>query len=210
MVEQLNHKAAVFDFDDTLIGREIVTRASGLIMGRVRPHRSSGLSVADIAKLQLNHSRVSDPIRRLRERLSFKLHARRNVYQGVKGEFERITANGADIYGNTGRSHKGEWVDMTEETLRRGGIAEYFREVFYTPEGVRTAISKAHAIQELTKQYERVEFYDDDPKTALFIASLLPNVDVNLVQHGLTGLLVSRDELEKLPNLKRVVVFGKK
>ncbi|MCL5113708.1 MAG: hypothetical protein M1372_00870 [Patescibacteria group bacterium] len=210
MAEHLNHQASVFDLDDTLIGRGRTERVFGLAKGKVRPYRPSGLSAADIAKLQLNHNRVSEPIRSLEERISLIFHARRSVYQGVRDEFERITANGRDIYGNTGRSHKGEWVDMTEETLRRGGITAYLRRVFYTPEDSRASVSKAHAIQELASRYDGIEFYDDDPRTALFIARLFPNVNVNLVQHGLTGMLVSRQEMETFPNLRRVAVFGKR
>lgn len=210
MAEHLNHQASVFDLDDTLIGRGKAERVLGLTMGKMRSHRPPGLSLADIAKLHLNHSRVSVPIHTLKERLSLMFHARRSVYQGVREEFERIAANGRDIYGNTGRSHKGEWVDMTEETLHRGEIAAYFRGVFYTPEDSRASVSKAHAIQELTSRYDGIEFYDDDPRTALFIARLFPNVNVNLVQHGLTGMLVSRQELETFPNLRRVAVFGKR
>ena len=208
MTEQLNLKARVFDFDDTLIGRESVTRISGLVFGRLRPHRLPALTLVDVSQLELNHSRVASPINGFKERISFEFHARRNVYPEVRDILAGIVADRVDIYGNTGRSHKGDWVDMTEETLQRGGIAEYFKGVFYTPDGVRTAVSKAHAILGLTKQYEEVEFDDDDPRTARFIAKLFPNIKVNLIQHGFTGLLVSRNELNELPNLRRVAVFG--
>lgn len=208
MKEQLNPKARAFDFDDTIIGRENVTRLSGLVMGRIRPHRLPVLTLDDISLLKLNHGRIDAPINSLKERMSFEFHSRRNVYPGVVYEFERIVADGIDIYGNTGRSHKGDWVDMTEEILQRGKIAEYFRGVFYTPDGVRTAVSKAHAILGLRELYEEVEFDDDDPRTARFIAKLFPDVKVNLVQHGFTGLLVSRRELDDLPNLRRVAVLG--
>src|SRR3989338_8791479 len=208
MKECLSSRARVFDFDDTLIGREVFTRVSGLVMGRIRPHRSPNLTITDISQLSLNHNRVDTPINSLIERISFEFHARRNVYPGVVGAFEKLVADGTDIYGNTGRSHKAHWVDMTEETLHRGRVAEYFRGVFYTPDGVRTAVSKAHALLGLAEQYEEVEFDDDDPRTARFIAKLFPNIKVNLIQHGSTGLLVSRSELDELPNLKRVAVFS--
>lgn len=207
-MEQQYSRARVFDFDDTLIGREAVTRVSGLVMGRIRPHRSPNLTVADISQLNLNHSRVDIPINRLKERISFEFHARRNVYPGVLRAFEKLVADGTDIYGNTGRSHKGRWVDMTGETLHRGRVAEYFKGIFYTPDGVRTAVSKAHALLMLIEHYAEVEFDDDDPRTARFIAELFPNVQVNLVQHKSTGLLISRNELNELPNLRRVAVFS--
>ncbi len=209
MKEQL--KARVFDLDDTLLeGRETFTRASSLIMSRMLSRNLPNLEIANISGLNLNHSRVDLPINSLKERISFELHARSKVYPGVIDELEKIADSGTDIYGNTGRPHKGDWVDMTEETLRRGGIAEYFRGVFYTPDGIRTVVSKAHAVLGLTERYEQVEFDDDDPRTARFIAQLFPNVKVNLVQHGFTRLLVSRTGLDKLPNLRRVAVFGKR
>ena len=209
MKEQL--KARVFDLDDTLLeGRETFTRASSLIMSRMLSRNLPNLEIANISGLNLNHSRVDLPINSLKERISFELHARSKVYPGVIDELEKIADSGTDIYGNTGRPHKGDWVDMTEETLRRGGIAEYFRGVFYTPDGIRVAVSKAHAVLGLTERYEQVEFDDDDPRTARFIAQLFPNVKVNLVQHGFTRLLVSRTGLDKLPNLRRVAVFGKR
>ncbi|MBI4079470.1 MAG: hypothetical protein HY429_04220 [Candidatus Levybacteria bacterium] len=161
-----------------------------------------------MSQLNLNHSRVDIPINGLKERISFEFHARRKVYSGVEHEFKKLVAEGTDIYGNTGRSHKGQWVDMTEQTLHRGGVAEYFKEIFYTPDGVITAVSKAHALLKLTELYKDVEFDDDDPRTARFIAKMFPYITVNLVQHGPAGLLVSRSELDELPNLRRVAVFS--
>jgi len=209
MTEQfISRKARVFDFDDILVGRERITRVSGLVFERLKPHKLPSLTLTDISQLDLNYDRVAIPISSLKERVSFEFHARRNVYHRVKEELERIATDGTDIYGNTGRSNKGEWVDMTDETLDKGKVRDYFKGIFYTPDGVRTTVSKAHVIQLLTEQYEQVEFDDDDPRTVLFIAQVFPNVRVNLVQHRSTGLLVSSRELDELPNLRRVAVFG--
>lgn len=211
MKEQLHPKARVFDFDDTLmVGKETFTRASSLIMSRMLSHRLPNIAIAYISQLNLNHGRVNLPINSIKEKISFELHARSKVYASVKDALERIAANGTDIYGNTGRPHKGDWVDMTQETLHKGGIAEYFKGVFYTPDGARTVVSKAHAVLGLTERYREIEFDDDDPRTAYFIANLFPGVKVNLVQHRFTGLFVSRSELDKLPNLRRVTVLGKR
>ncbi len=208
--ELIGKKARVFDFDDTLIGREWVTRISGSAIGRIRPHSLPTFSLDDVFLLDLNHGRVPVSISGLKERISFEFHARRNVYPGVKRELEIMAAERVDIYGNTGRSHKREWVDMTEETLRRGGVREYFKGIFYTPDGTRTAVSKAHGIQILTGQYEEVEFDDDDPRTAYFIAQLFPAVRVNLIQHGSTSLFLARRILDDPSNIRRVGVFGKR
>lgn len=208
--ELIGKKARVFDFDDTLIGRELITRISGSAIGRIHPHNLPTFSLDDIAQLDLNHGRVPAFISGLKERISFGFHARRSVYPGVRGELEKIAAEGVDIYGNTGRSHKGEWIDMTEETLYRGGVGEYFKGIFYTPDGIRTAVSKAHGIQILTGQYEEVEFDDDNPRTAYFIAQLFPAVRVNLIQHGSTSLFLARRVVDDPSNIRRVGVFGKR
>lgn len=203
-------RARVFDLDDTLIERGRIIRVAGLVIGRLSPHKFSNITLTDISQLELNHDCVDSPIKGLKERISFAVHARRNVYPGVREKLKQIAADGTTILGNTGRPRKKEWINMTEETLDRADILDYFTGIFYTPDGVPTAVSKARAILSLTQFYEQVEFDDDDPRTALFIARLFPNVQVNLVQHGLTGLLVSSRELAELPNLKRVAVFGKK
>lgn len=203
MINELGKNARVFDFDDTIIGRETVTCLSGLVMGKLRSCHAHKVTSGDIERLNIDHSPINIPVTGLKEKISLKIHALRKVYPGIREEFERLAATGTDIYGNTGRSHKKEWVNMTEETLRKGKVADYFRGIFYTPDGIRTAISKAHAIDRLTKQYDQVEFDEDDPRTALFIAKLFPHVNVNLIQYGSAGLLVSKTELSQYPNLKR-------
>jgi len=204
MANELRKNARVFDFDDTIIRRETVTHLSGLVIGKLRAPHSPIVTSEDIERLDLNHSPVSTLITGLREKTSLRVHALRKVYPGIKKEFEKLTAEGTDIYGNTGRSSKKEWVDMTEDTLQRGGVIDYFKRIFYTPDGTKAIISKAHAIDSLTRQYDQIEYYEDDPRTALFIARLFPHVNVNLVQYGLTGLLASKTELSQFPNLKRV------
>lgn len=203
-------KARAFDFDDTLIDRGKIVRSVGLVAGLLKAYELSSVTLADISRLDFPLGRVDSFIERLKGRISFAAHARKRVYPGVRDELEKIAADGTAILGNTGRPNKREWIAMTEQTLDRAGIRAYFTDIFYTPEGVPTAVSKAQVILTLTQAYENVEFDEDDPGTALLIARLFPNVQVNLVQHGLTGLLVSSRELAELPNLKRVVVLGKK
>lgn len=207
-IERAGARARVFDFDDTLIGRELVTRSLGLVSGKVRPHKLPTLTREKIAQLDINHDRVDGHVVGWKEVISFRVHARRSVLPGVKDELERLADQGVNIYGNTGRSNKADWVDMTDETLYRGRVRDHFKGIFYTPEGTKTAVSKAHGLHLLLEQYDQVEFDDDDPRTARFIATMFPEVQVNLVQYGSTGLLVARHELETFPNLRRVAVFG--
>lgn len=207
MSERIGGKARVFDFDDTIIKRETVTRLSGLVFGKLRPNNLPNLTLSEIARLNLNHKRTDTLIITFKELLSFKTHARRNVFPQVEEEFKISTREGVAIYGNTGRSNKAEWVGMTEETLQRGKVFDYFKDIFYTPDGVRTAVSKAHVIQLLLGKYEEIEFYEDDPRTVKFIALLFPSVKINFIQNKTTGLLVSQKELEQFPNVTRVAAF---
>jgi|SRR3989344_5137105 len=204
-----NKKARAFDFDDTLIGRQRVTRIGGAVIGKAKPHHLPDLTAEQIAALQLNHNIRSGGIHSPIEAISYFFHSIRSVYPGVKQELETL-AEGTDIFGNTGRSNKDPWVQMTRQTLRRGEVYDLFRGVFYTPEKTRTAVSKAHVVSILSELYEEVEFDDDDPRTARFIAERYPNIKVNLVQYGSTGLLMSSRELDQVPNLRRVAILGSK
>jgi len=201
-------RVKVFDLDDTLISRGPPARILGLAGGKIRPHRPPNLSSQQIAKLNIGHHKVDGNIHGFFEQLSFSVHAGRSMIPGVRQELERFDKEGFDIYGNTGRSNKAPWVDMTEKTLENGGVKYFFKDIFYTPDGIKTAVSKAHGIHVLLTRYSNLEFYDDDPRTALFIARTFPNIQVNLVQYGTTGLLVARSEMEQVSNLRRIAVLG--
>lgn len=207
--ERVGKKAVAFDFDDTLFGREHITRFFGFVNGKLRPQRLPNLTTADITKLDLYHGRIDDRVKDWKERISFEAHARRRIFSGVRNTLERLVAEGAYIYGNTGRPNKGEWVDMTYEGLDREGIGKFFTDVAFTPEGIKTAVSKAHRLHQLSELYEEVEYYEDDPRTVRFLALVLPNIKINYIQHGTSGLLVSRQEIEAFPNVRRVAVFSK-
>jgi len=209
-VETTGSTARVFDFDDTLLGRERITRLMGLVVGKVRPQHVPHLSAEEITQLNINHGRVEGEVKGRVEKTAFDWHAGRRVYPGVKEELEKLTSEGVDIYGNTGRPNKGAWVDMTHESLDRQGIGTYFRDIAFTPKGIKTAVSKAHRLWELSQQYEQVVMDEDDPRTVRFLATVLPDVQINYIQYGTSGLLVSRRELEAFPNVRRVAVFSQR
>jgi hypothetical protein len=128
MIKDNYRIARVFDLDDTLIGREAIARGLGLVKGTLRGYSLPNLTREQIAQLDINHDRVEGRVTSIADGVSFTVHSRRNVLPGVKEELERLTGQGADIYGNTGRSNVAPWVDMTEETLRKGGIKDHFRQ----------------------------------------------------------------------------------
>ena len=208
-IERVSRKVCVADFDDTTIGREKIIRYLALIGGTIHPHKLPNLTREDISNLDINHNRVEGHVKGWWEDKTFRVHRRRKILPGVRDKLARLVDQGVDIYGNTGRSNKSDWVDMTDETLQRGGVRNYFKEIFYTPEGTKTAVSKAHGLYLLLEQYDDLEFYDDDPRTTHFIAAMFPEIQVKLIQYRSTGLLVARRDLETLPNLKKITSFAK-
>jgi len=191
------------DLDDSLIEREGITRGLGLAIGRIKPHRFppyDALTLPDVSR-----DIVDLPITSLAEQISFTAHSKRSVFSEAIELVEQDAADGIHIYGNTGRSNKRIWTKMTEETLRRAGINQYFQDIFYTPDGVKTAVSKASGLKFLLTKYEKVSHLEDDPRTAAYIALLFPMVDVYLIQYESTGLLFSRKEMERFPNIHRIV-----
>lgn len=206
----LGKKARAFDLDDTLIGRQPFVRVSGAIVGKIKPHHLPNLTAEEIAALDVKHDPVDHGISSPAEAISYAFHSVRRVYPGIRPELRRISSEDTDIFGNTGRLNTTPWIEMTRKTLQRGDVADLFKGVYFTPKGTRTAVSKAHVVGILSELYEEVEFDDDDPRTAVYIAERFPDVNVNLVQHGSTGILMSAREIDRLPNLRRVAVLGSK
>ncbi|MDO8503452.1 MAG: hypothetical protein Q7S60_02055 [bacterium] len=203
-------KVRAFDLDNTLLEGGGITGVVASVYRRISLQHLPNLTAGEIAKLDLHHGRIDDGRVEGWERIAFEIHARRRVFPGVRDALEIIAAQGAHIYGNTGRPNKGKWVDMTYETLDRAGIGGLFMNVAFTPEGTRTAVSKAHRLLQLLETYEEVEFDEDDPRTVEFLAKLFPKVRINFIQHGTSGLLMSRQELEAFPNVRRVAVISKR
>ena len=202
--------AIVTDLDDTVTPREGYTRIGGAIKGRLRPHHLPDLSIRDITKLELYHFRVNTPVKKWKEKISLAFHARRQVDPRVREEFEACIENEEDIYVATGRSNKSTWVDVTERTLQQGGIRDLIKEVYYTPKGARTAVSKAHVLYIVTQSYDQVRFDEDDPWTIQFIAPLFPDVQINYIWHRATALSLPKGMMDQYPNVREVRSRGRR
>ena len=207
MIRAETSRARIVDFDDTLFVRGTPTRLIGLVGGKLHGAKSLLPTRDDISLLTLQHDATDEDVRTITELFSLYAHSERPLFPGVKKALTILASEGVDVYGNTGRSNRIAWVNMTEEALKKGDVLNLFRGVFYTPEGIKTAVSKAHAIHLLRERYDHLVFDEDDPRTALYVARLFPDVQVNLIHHGSTGLLVDRRELVGIPNLRRVVAF---
>ena len=197
----MQKEAHSWDLDDTVFGRGGIVRGLGVVKAVIKPSRLQILTLDQIHEFTRN---VADkPITSPLEMISYAAHARRQLIPGIKEEMEEVVAAGEDNYGNTGRSNKRQWVGMTETALDRAGISNLLVDIFYTPDGVKTAVSKAAAIRALLTRYNKVTHHEDDPRTAVFIASLFPDVNVVLVEYGSTGRLFSSHEVDRFPNIRR-------
>ncbi len=199
MLSEAGTKAIVFDLDRTLFKITPLGKPILFLKQRKPPHELPIHTREEIARLDINHSPTKQPSTGLSEDFSLQLIARSKLFPGVADEIKRLIDEGFDIFINTGRPNKLTWADVTNETLDNAGILNFFKEIFYKPPGVSSTISKAHVLHLLSKGYNTVEFSDDEAPTAHFIASIFPEIRVNLVKNNL-----SRTTLETLPNLKIV------
>lgn len=145
------------------------------------------------------------PVSSWTEKLSLYFHSKRKVKTGVP---EFLHMRQTDKYGNTGRSNKRAWVEMTEHALDAGKIRHYLLDVFYKPYGMSSTVSKGAALYELCKTYERVRHYDDNPADVLRLAPLLPSVEFVVVEDKSAGVLFSRVEMSQYPNVTRIAYLG--
>lgn len=202
-------EAYVVDFDDVVYDRGEFTRLVGLTTGKLHPQSLPDFCLTDIVNLRLEHGPVDIKTSSLLEMLSLLSHSRRKIYPGVLEFFGELITSGVDIYGNTGRSNKIDWVQMTDKSQRENGINHLIKGVYYTPGKIRTAVSKAHVLWLLLQEYEKVTFKDDDPRTIIYIADLfsdVPNIHLEYAVHKTTSLLVPAREIDRRPNIKRVAV----
>lgn len=198
----MKKEAESYDFDGTVISRKPLVGQ----FGAVRDFLVRGTAIyepptiPDVPRF-IQDARVSSP----KEAVTLFFHSIRPLKKGVK---EFIENSDADKYGNTGRSNKKPWVEMTRRTLSRGGILEEFEDVFFKPKGFKTIESKGAAIAQLRKRYENVRHYDDNPADVLGLARVFPDVQFVIVQDLTTGLLLSRTEMSEYPNVQRVAVLS--
>ena len=114
------------------------------------------------------------------------------------------------VFGNTGRPNKRPWINMTYDTLYRGGVDHLFKEIFFRPHGVTGTKGKGAAILSLLEQgYDKVRHTDDDPVVIYSLASFFdqkhyPNVSFVLKQDLSAGILMSRRLAKQYPNVSYI------
>lgn len=184
-----------YDVDDTLVGREWVTRFGGAVKGRIIPWSVPTYTLVDVPVLDREPRNV-----RGINTGSFFFHERRRSMPGVAERLQRSADKGNKLIVISGRPLTVEWSDMTKKQLKREGFP--INEVILTPLGMSTTMSKADAIRQL----DVVEFSDDDLRTVLVLASLFPDRRFNYIRHGLTNIPVRRSQLGTFPNIREIPI----
>lgn len=187
-------KAISWDVDGVLVRRIPFQGGAFWPLGRERKYASpQTLPVIDRESCSYRYT--------LWEELTEPLHRLRPLNPDAPETLARLKEAGVINFINTGRPFSLDWMNLTKTQLK--ALMPFVEEAFFCPKelGVRTAFSKAEAVDRLRRDY-RVAHVDDNPNDALPIAGFFPDVDVFLVRDYSTKLMVSRKILKRFPNVK--------
>ncbi|GEM_PF-6502038 len=140
-------------------------------------------------------------------------HEGRHVKPEVAEIIHRIEADMQ--FGNTGRPNNERMVGLTIQRLEEGDV--HFERVLFKPEKVKSSDESKYwglieTERELKEQYEKadvaiaVDHWDDNARTIKRLAGKLPHMLFILVQDLTSGILFSREEMKKYPNVARVAI----
>lgn len=192
-------KAISFDIDDTMTERGALARAFGALNGVFHPYHLPNIvldAIPDIVRYETPSQKMNP-----KEKLSLYFHGKRIAIPGVRALLLGKKEAGFDIYGNTGRADKKEWIQMTENFYRENGLAALITQTFYTPDGIKTAFSKAAALRELQESYNTIEHWDDDPRTIRTLAEYFPDITLHLIAYPTNHFLYPVQNLTRLQNV---------
>jgi len=138
-----------------------------------------------------------------KEQHELESHAKRYVKPEV-AEFVHNLPAGLKV-GNTGRSNNLEMVSMTRERLEDGGILNDFSHIRFKPKGMSSDESKYWGMDNLKLLgYEDAVHYDDNALLQKRLAKLFPEMRFVVVQDLSSGVLFSKDDMAKYPNVARI------
>jgi hypothetical protein len=147
---------------------------------------------------------VADPLVEEGYKKDFQRHANR----AVKPEaipFVR-SLNTDALFGNTGRHNNQTWIEMTFDRLQEAGILDRFEHVYFKPEEWESDEGKYWALQDIKEKGYRFIHYDDNARTVRRLAPHFPDDKFVVVQDLTSGILFSRKEMEKNPNVARIAM----
>ncbi|OGE28649.1 hypothetical protein A2867_04355 [Candidatus Daviesbacteria bacterium RIFCSPHIGHO2_01_FULL_40_11] len=194
---QVETRIVGIDLDDCVLWREVLTRLFGHAKNMALRPALPKKSLDDIP--QLDHTPKDLSIKGPKEVISAFFHFRRTAIPGVAEELREEIANGALVYGITGRKATKAWAEMTEAQLIRENIP--LTAVYMTPKKSSDLESKADSIRQL----EITDFYEDDRRTLRYLAKLFPRVRFNYINHGLAHL--TEKELAENPNITVIPII---
>lgn len=208
MSELFGERAALYDIDNTLVSRGKLITISGGLNTQLSIAWSNVFPSAKVYSLSeipvVNHTLIDSPIRNLKEKISHHFHTRRRAFPGVPVRIKERSAAGIHNFGNTGRKATWQWATGTGDQLEREGYN--LLQVFYTPRGVPTWISKGDGVRIIVQGYEDVEMNDDHWPTIIFLAPRFPTVRFNFIDHGLSRGIITKEVLSQNPNIRVVPI----
>lgn len=132
-------------------------------------------------------------------------HIGRPIRPEIAGVIRRMTEH--MHVGNTGRPNNRPMIMHTIERLLDAGLAGVFDHIYFKPEGVEPDESKYWALVELrTIGHTNITHYDDNARTVRRLAEELRDIRFVIVQDLTSGILFSRKEMQKFPNVARIAV----
>lgn len=187
-----------YDIDDTLVGREFITRFGGFLRGRLGyslpKYTLDNLPIFDHTPADASVSGAIET--------ALWFHIRRRAIPNVAERLRTQISEGVELFAISGRPATLRWHDATANQFHREGIPISDTRIILTPVGVSTAVSKAAAIRALGIE----EYSDDNLKTLIYLAGLYPERRFNWIRYGLTDILATRRILIEKPNIQEISI----
>lgn len=147
----------------------------------------------------LERATTNEPVSNLGEKISFSLHKKRKVFNGVKETLDQVQTS--LVFGNTGRLSKTDWRRMTRDTLNEGGVLARHKSIVFKPKEVSSTISKGVALRDWSLLHPKVTHVDNNPEV-LRLAPLLPDVEFVILLYWNTLFLLLGTDLSQYKNVK--------
>ena len=100
-------------------------------------------------------------------------------------------------------------VSVTEIRLEEGGVKYLFDDIKFKPEGMSSDEGKYWRFVVIKKNGGRFRHYDDNAKFIKDMAPLFPDDEFVIVEDLTSGLLFSKKEMDKNPNVTRIAIDKK-
>lgn len=191
---------ASLDFDGFVFGQRFPAQIAALT--KHKPLIPGEVPVTGADRKVVNHPFT------LSDMVELWMHFGRHVRPEAARMVRDIYNAGGIIIGNTGRTSTLPMVTLTQEGLEEAHLNYFFQDIYYKPEWMRSSDESKHwALVDMKSQgYENIFHYDDNARTVRRLAPLHPDVSFVIVQDLTSGILFSRREMKKHPNVARIAI----